>query len=359
MERLSVRTRVAIAVCVALLLAAAATVYVLRSRHSGPAPGGMAPSASGEPHAGAGTGPGEPHAEVGAGPGEPDVAGAPAWTGDGRLQVLSNGVLSTVSARDPRGPRTVTTWRCDRAYAARGTVACLRPVDALRRTRLVVLGQDLRERRSVPLTGFPNRLRVSGSGRMVAWTLFVGGHSYAADGFSTTAGILDTRTGAVATSLERFAITLGGRRYQAPDVNVWGVTFGGDDNTFYATMSTNGRRYLVKGDFTARTLRTFTEGIECPELSPDGTRLAFKAAVSGDPARGWRLSVLDLATGRVTASAESRSVDDQAIWLDDRTLAYGLQRPDGVNDVWTVPADGTGRPGVLVPQAGSPAFDPA
>jgi hypothetical protein len=194
---------------------------------------------------------------------------------------------------------------------------------------------------------------------MVAWTLFVDGHSYAGGGFSTTAGILDTRTGRMAASLEKFAITLGGRPYRAADVNVWGVTFTRDDDRFYATMSTGGRRHLVEGDFSARTLRAVADGVECPSSSPDGTRVAFKAAIGGDPARGWRLSVLDLATREVVASAETRSVDDQAIWLDDHTLAYGLQRGDGVNDVWTVPADGTGWPRVLIPQANSPSADRA
>ncbi|MFC6079834.1 TolB family protein [Sphaerisporangium aureirubrum] len=325
----SLRARVAIVVCAAVLLAAAATGYVLRAGSRGPGP----VAAAG------------------------DAGAGPSWTGDGRVWVLSNGVLSSVAARDPAGPRVISGRRCDRAHAAHGTVACLLPVDALRRTRLDVLSRGPRGRRSVPLTGFPNRLRVSDSGRMVAWTLFVGGHSYAAGGFSTSAGILDTRTGETVRSLEEFAVTLGGRPYRSADVNVWGVTFTRDDNRFYATLSTGGRRYLVEGDFSARTLRTVADGVECPSLSPDGTRVAFKAAAGGDPARGWRLSVLDLATREVVASAEARSVDDQAIWLDDRTLAYGLQRSDGVNDVWTVPADGTGRPRVLVPQANSPALD--
>ena len=61
-------------------------------------------------------------------------------------------------------------------------------------------------------------------------------------------------------------------------------------------MSTAGHRYLVAGDFAAHTVRTLRENVECPSLSPDGTRVAFKSAVDGDPAKGWRLSVLDLAT---------------------------------------------------------------
>ena len=42
-------------------------------------------------------------------------------------------------------------------------------------------------------------------------------------------------------------------------------------------------------------------------------------------ARGtWRLHVLELATLRETALAETRSVDDQVEWLDDDTVLYGV-----------------------------------
>jgi hypothetical protein len=271
------------------------------------------------------------------------------------MQVLSNGLLSTVPLSDPQGPRTVTALQCDRAHAAAATVACLAPVDAFTGTRLQVLDRWLRVRREIPLTGFPNRLRVSASGRMVAWTMFVDGHSYATTGFSTSAGILDTKTGALVASLEEFTSTVDGRPYRNVDVNFWGVTFASDDNRFYATMSTAGQRHLVEGDFAARTMRTLARNVECPSLSPDGTRIAYKAAIDGDPRQGWRLSVLDLATMAVTPTAETRSVDDQPLWMDNTTVAYSLQRSDGVNDVWTVPASGPGAPRLLVPEANSPA----
>ena len=275
-------------------------------------------------------------------------------TGAGpRLMVLSNGKLSTVSRQDPAGPREITEQRCDRVYAAAGTISCLRPVGALKAGELAVLDSGLKEQRTIPLTGFPNRTRVSASGRMVAWTLFVDGHSYTANGFSTSTGILDTRTGTLVQSLEEFAVE--GRPQLPLDANFWGVTFTADDNRFYATMSTDGHRYLIEGDFAARRVRTLLDNIECPSLSPDGTRIAYKAAVDGDPQRGWRVSVLDLATRKITPLAETRSVDDQPAWLDDRTVGYVIQRDDGLNDVWAVPADGTGTPAVLVPEASSPA----
>jgi Tol biopolymer transport system component len=220
----------------------------------------------------------------------------------------------------------------------------------------VVFDRELRPGREIELTGFPNRLRVSASGRMVAWTLFVDGHSYATTGFSTLAGILDTRTGTTVASLEEFRILRDGRPVTAVDANFWGVTFAADDNRFYATMSTGGRRYLVEGDFAGRTVRTMAVNVECPSLSPDGRRLAYKHAVEGDPKRGWRLTVMDLTTGALTPTAETRSVDDQALWLDDATIAYALQRSDGVNDIWAVAADGTGPPRRLATDAASPAL---
>ncbi|GAA0207801.1 PD40 domain-containing protein [Saccharothrix mutabilis subsp. mutabilis] len=268
-----------------------------------------------------------------------------------KLQVLSNGALSTVSRTDPAGPREVTEQRCDRAYAAGGTISCLRPAGALKAGELAVLDSSLNVVRTVPLTGFPNRTRVSASGRMVGWTLFVDGHSYAANGFSTSTGILDVKTGTLVRNLEEFSVDGGA----GADRNFWGVTFTSDDNRFYATMSTGGHRYLVEGDFARRTVKPLADNVECPSLSPDGTRIAYKAAVNGDPQQGWRISVMDLATRTITPLAETRSVDDQPAWLDGNTVAYGMQRADGVNDVWSVPTDGTGTPAVLVPEANSPA----
>ncbi|MCE6999207.1 hypothetical protein LZG04_31030 [Saccharothrix sp. S26] len=316
---MSTRVRLLITVLVAVLLAAVAVGYAALSRS-----------------------------------GEPDEVASTTVTGP-RLMVLTNGRVSTVSRSDPGGPREVGEQRCDRVYSAGGTTSCLRPVGAFKAGELAVLDAGLREVRTMPLTGFPNRTRVSDSGRMVAWTLFVDGHSYAANGFSTSTGILDTRTGTAVASLEEFTSTLDGAPATAADRNFWGVTFAADDNRFYATMSTGGHRYLMEGDFTARTLRSIADNVECPSLSPDGKRIAYKAAVNGDPRQGWRLSTLDLQSLEVRALAETRSVDDQPTWVDARTIAYGIQREDGVNDVWAVPADGSGSPVVLVPEAASPA----
>lgn len=289
-------------------------------------------------------------------PTPPPAAGdqAVTLTSGPRLLALTDRHVSTVATADPAGPRTVSGLECLRVYAAAGTGVCLKPETAWS-YQMVVLDAGLRETRTISVPGLPNRARVSASGRMVSWTTFVGGDSYTSSGFSTRTGILDTSSGATVASLEEFAITKDGRRYRHPDVNYWGVTFTADDNRFYATMSTGGRRYLVRGDVAARTVETVRENVECPSLSPDGTRLAFKEAVDADPAKGWRLSVLDLATMRVTATAETTSVDDQAAWLDGGTLAYTLRQDDGRPDVWSVPADGSGAPKLVIPGAESPS----
>ncbi|MER7893102.1 hypothetical protein ABTX15_25100 [Micromonospora sp. NPDC094482] len=271
-----------------------------------------------------------------------------------RLLTVTDRRVSSVSLSDPSGPRTVSTRECLRVYAAAGTGVCLGPETAWS-YQLVVLDAALGATRTFAIPGLPNRARVSASGRMVSWTTFVGGDSYTSSGFSTRTGILDSRGGKPVMSLEHFAVTRDGRAYRSSDVNYWGVTFAADDNLFYATMSTGGKRYLVRGDFAARTVETVKENVECPSLSPDGRRIAFKEAIDADPAKGWRLSVLDLATMRVTATAETASVDDQPAWLDDATLAYTLRQSDGRPDVWAVPADATGAPRLLVPGAESPS----
>ena len=267
----------------------------------------------------------------------------------------SRGRLVTVAASDPSGPRLVSSLSCTRVYAAGGAGVCLRPDGDLATYQLAVLDAGLGVTEKIPLVGLPTRARVSADGRMLAWTVFVTGDSYNGGVFSTRAGILDTKTDTLVPSLESFAVTVDGRPYKAVDENFWGVTFTADDNTFYATMSTADHRYLVEGDLAAHTVRTLRQNVECPSLSPDGTRIAFKQAIDGDPAKGWHLAVLDLASGQVTVLAEGRSVDDQAAWIDEHDVAYGIPRGAGASDVWTVPADGTGTPRILIPDAASPA----
>ncbi|WP_261566844.1 TolB family protein [Frankia gtarii] len=264
--------------------------------------------------------------------------------------------LVSVPAADPAGPRTASGVRCLRFHAAGGTGICLRRVPGVvgESYRAVVLDADLRERRDYPLGGIPTRSRVSPSGRMMAWTVFVSGDSYAGTAFSTRTSILDTSTWRLDGSLEDYRIVRDGRTHRSPDANFWGVTFA-DDTHFYATLATGGQTYLVRGDVAARTVTTLRSNVECPSLSPDGTRLAFKKRVAGLPADApWRLTVLDLRTMRETAPAERRNVDDQALWLDGRTLAYALPGDYG-SDLWTVPADGGGSPRRLTTAALAPA----
>jgi hypothetical protein len=200
------------------------------------------------------------------------------------------------------------------------------------------------------VAGIPSRARVSPDGRYGAVTLFVAGDSYAAAGaFSTRTTIIDLARGRKVAGLEDFVVTRDGRRITATDANFWGVTFARDGDRFYATLATGGRTYLIEGSVRARSARVIDDNVECPSLSPDGTRIAYKKRVPSKT-RPWRLTVLDLTTMRETPLAETRSVDDQAEWLDDEHVLYGL---DGA--VWSARADGGGRPVRFLAGAASPA----
>ncbi|MFJ3667104.1 TolB family protein [Streptomyces sp. NPDC090106] len=265
--------------------------------------------------------------------------------------------LTAVPADDPQGPRTASGVTCLRFHAAAGTGICLQAVHGtLRDTyRAVVLDAHLRERHRFPAAGIPTRARVSPSGHMAAWTVFVSGDSYAGTDFSTRTAIVDTRTWTIDDNLETFHVVKDGRTYRAADINIWGVTFA-DDNRFYATLATGGKTYLVRGDLEARTLTTLHRNVECPSLSPDGTRVAYKKRVEGaSPDAPWRLYVLDLRTMKESATAEGRDLDDQALWSDDSTLVYALPGDYG-SDLWTVPADGTGTAHRLMASAVAPAY---
>jgi hypothetical protein len=87
--------------------------------------------------------------------------------------------------------------------------------------------------------------------------------------------------------------------------------------------------------------------VECPSLSPDGTRIGYKKLVGRNPTV-WRFHVLDLASGRETPLSETRSIDDQLAWLDDAQLLYGHQ-----DQTWVVNADGSGKPRIWLRSADS------
>jgi hypothetical protein len=203
---------------------------------------------------------------------------------------------------------------------------------------------------TVALTGFPSRARVSDDGRYGAMTVFVSGDSYLDNptAFSTRTTIIEMDGGEQLGQLEQFDVSRDGKPFDAIDFNFWGVTFTpGDSNRFYATLGTDGHHYLVEGDVSGRSMRVLRDGVECPSLSPDGKRIVFKSRI-GDSER-WRLRVLEVSSLRDHAVAESRSIDDQVEWLDDRTLAYSDER-----NVYTVPADGGGEARLLVRDATSP-----
>ena len=114
----------------------------------------------------------------------------------------STGHLALVRAD---GSRAQTKAECSRAHAAGGRAVCLFR-DPAGVFRLSVLDEGLNPIKEFPIAGVPTRARVSGNGRMIAWTVFVSGDSYLSSGFSTRTGVLDLQSGRVVTTLEDFTI---------------------------------------------------------------------------------------------------------------------------------------------------------
>jgi hypothetical protein len=269
------------------------------------------------------------------------------------------GAVKVADLASPNEQSVVTPLRCRRMHFAAGVGICLEEVIGPLLTPMVSVTlfneqfQPLHEQR---VDGFPSRARVSPDGKYAAYTVFVTGHSYSDDNFSTATHILEVATGADLGNLESFEVWQAGKRIHEIDFNFWGVTFAQDSNRFYATLSTAGVPWLVEGDIAARRMTVLYKGVECPSLSPDNRRIAFKKA-RGD--WEWQLTVLDLATLQETPLAEPESVDDQVEWLDNSTILYQQQTYDAMQNAWIsimrIPADGSGAPALFAEKAGSPA----
>jgi hypothetical protein len=265
------------------------------------------------------------------------------------------GHVATVALDDPDGIRTVLPVSCDRVDATGTARLCLTVDRGVLTTFTAALYDADWQRLAVwPLPGVPSRTRFSPDEKYVAFSAFITGESYATVDFSISTRIVPVHGGS-AVDLEEFAFTVNGDEVTSADRNFWGVTFTADSNVFYATAASGGRTWLVRGDIAGRTVAAIRNNVECPALSPDGSRVAFKSREPG--ADGWTVAVLDLASGKVTVLPEERSVDDQVEWLDDGTVLYGLPDPGrpGDSGIWAVASDGSSPPELLIEHAWSPA----
>ena len=268
-----------------------------------------------------------------------------------------NDRLAVLALDDGTESRFVGELRCERVHVGAGVGLCLNADrGVLTRYYGYLFDEGFHPRSEFPLLGTPSRARVSPDGRLGAITVFVAGDSYTNAGFSTRTTILDTASAQVLGELEQFTAIRDGEPFRGTDFNYWGVTFAREPGTFYATLATGGHMYLVRGSVPRREVTVVHDGVECPSLSPDDSRVVFKKRVNENGRLGWRLHVLDLQTLASVAVAETRSVDDQAEWLDRDHVLYALPRDAGGTALWSVAADGTGAPVLFLDNAYSPAI---
>ncbi len=258
-----------------------------------------------------------------------------------------------------KAPSFHRTLPCERVHFSAGTGVCLVADRGFWTSyAALIFDEKLAVRHRLNLIGAPSRTRVAPNGKLAAITVFVTGHSYADTGFSTQTTIVDTMTGRVLGELEQISVIRGDKEWKQPDFNFWGVTFAADSDRFYATLTSGGRTYLVKGSLNERQATIVREAVECPSLSPDNSRIAFKKVIQ-EPYRHWIISVLDLTTMTETVLAEERNVDDQVEWLDDRRILYGLpeDQNSAVVNTWMIDRIGHAQPRLFLAGAASVAID--
>jgi hypothetical protein len=251
--------------------------------------------------------------------------------------------------------RRIRTLKCKRVHAVSGGPGvCLRLSGNKIDYEGVVFDERYRPRVSFLVDGVPDRARISPEGRYAGYTTFdeAGAEGYftSTSDFSTDTKIVDLRSGRELLDLADVEVSLAGKPFDGLSSEVWGVTFPGGTR-YYATLASDEFQregyFLIEGDVRSEQARVIGRGVECPSLSPDGKRIAYKRRI-GDTNR-WRLHVRDLDGGSDVALAETRSIDDQPEWLSDGLVAYSDDE-----STYVVAADGSGKPLRLAASATSP-----
>jgi hypothetical protein len=249
----------------------------------------------------------------------------------------------------PDGPRLPTALVCERvAFAARRGL-CLAAHHTGESTYSAdVFGPDFQAGSSIPLPGAPTLATVSADGRYGAASVFLPTDDDE-DPFPTQTLLIDMAGGTRIGDLEEFAVTRDGADFAAADRDFSGATFGADSDVFFASLRTGGNTYLVRGTVTGRRMEVVRQNASSPSLGPDQSRIVIAKVIS-TIGPTFRLTLVELGTGAETPLAETTSIDDQVVWLDDAHVIYG-RGPD----IWSVPADGSGTPEVYIHDALSPS----
>lgn len=265
------------------------------------------------------------------------------------------GMVGSVALEDPRGPRELAGAACDRVDVSDNVISCMRILRGIPTTfETRILDAEGITKEVWPLPGIPSRTRISDAG-LVATTAFVTGHSYAADSFSTETTIR-SMDGADYGNLEHFTMMINGEELTAIDRNVWGVTFASGDK-FYATVASGGKTWLVGGNINSRKMTSVVENAECPSISPDGTKVAYKKRSTRKGLVHWDIAVLDLASKKETIIPLDNGFDDQLEWLDDDTMLFGVSRVDevGDSDIYSIRVAVDATPQLFIEHAWSPS----
>jgi hypothetical protein len=274
------------------------------------------------------------------------------------------GQLAFAPYESPDRPQFADSLFCEAVYVAGGRGICLSADRGMITTYAAKLfdAKTFQILTEFPLKGVPSRCRMSVGGKLAALTVFVSGHGYASVNFTTQTLLINADNGRVIADLENFAVTRDKSPLSEKDFNFWGVTFTPDSRRFYATLSTNGKHFLIKGDIANRSAEVIHDNVECPSLSPDASRIAYKKRFMVNGRVFWQLHILDLKTDQETPLNEKRSVDDQLEWLDNNHVLYSLPEVESGSsasaNIWLADAAGAGAPRLFLKKANSPSVAP-